>query len=124
MCPGGFLFIRAKFFVVSCFIIHFLFLALEAIAIGLHSALVWDIATWEESSNVNAQASKELCVENAVKVISNILQAISFRILRHVDVDNLYFLTTDVIGEGLFPQVDELIFFVRIETVPRHFQLG
>ncbi len=51
-------------------------LALEAVAIGLNCALVRDIATWEESGNVNAQASKELCVENAVTIVGDVLQAI------------------------------------------------
>ena len=84
-------------------------LALQAIAINLHSALVWDIATWEESSDVNAQASKKLCVKHAVKIVSDALQAISFHIPMHVGVNDLYFFTADVVGEGLFPQVDELI---------------
>jgi hypothetical protein len=52
------------------------------------------------------------------------LQAVSFHIPKHVDVDNLYFLTTDVVGEGLFPQVDEFIFLIRIKTIPSHFKLG
>ncbi len=39
-------------------------------------------------------------------------------------VNDLDVFTADVIGEGLFPQVDELIFFVGIKTVPSHFQLG
>jgi hypothetical protein len=42
----------------------------------------------------------------------------------YVGVNDLDVFTADVIGEGLFPQVDELIFFVGIKTVPSHFQLG
>jgi hypothetical protein len=33
-------------------------LALEAIAIGLHSTLVWDVAIGEEASDSNAQTSE------------------------------------------------------------------
>ncbi len=51
-------------------------LALEAIAISLHSALVWDIAIGKEASNINAQGSKELRVERAVQVVLYILQTI------------------------------------------------
>jgi hypothetical protein len=47
--------------------------ALETVTIGLHSAFVRDIATWEESSNVDAQAAKELCVENAVQIAGDVL---------------------------------------------------
>jgi hypothetical protein len=78
-------------------------LALEAIAIGLHGALVWDIATWEETSNVNAQASKELCVENAIKIVGDSFQTISFHIAMHVGVNNLYFFAADVVGKSLLP---------------------
>jgi hypothetical protein len=48
-------------------------LALKAVAISLHSALVRDIATWEESSNVDAQASKKLRVEDAVQIVGDVL---------------------------------------------------
>ncbi len=81
-------------------------LALEAVAISLHSALVWDIATREESSNVYAQASQEFCVENAIKIVGHSLQTISLHIAMHVGVNNLYFFAADVVGKGLFPQVE------------------
>ena len=41
--------------------VNFIFpdmLALEAIAIGLHSTFVWEVATGEETSDVNAQTSE------------------------------------------------------------------
>jgi hypothetical protein len=41
-------------------------LALKAVAICLHSALVGNVATGEEASEIDAQASKELSVKFAV----------------------------------------------------------
>jgi len=48
-------------------------LALEAVAISLHSALVWDIAIGEKASNINTQTSEKLGVEGAVQVVLDIL---------------------------------------------------
>jgi hypothetical protein len=92
-------------------------LALEAVAISLHSALVWDIAIGEETSNVNTQASKELRVERAVKIILNILQTISFHVPRHVGGKNLNLFTRDVVREGLLPQIGKFLFCIGSETV-------
>ena len=92
-------------------------LALEAIAIGLHSTLVWEVATGKETSAVNAQASKELRVERAVQIILNVLQTISFHVPRHVGGNNLNLLTRDVVREGLLPQIGKFLFCIGSETV-------
>jgi hypothetical protein len=93
-------------------------LALEAIAISLHSALVWDIAIGKEASNINAQGSKELRVERAVQVVLYILQTISLHTPRHVGGNNLDLFTGDVVREGLLPQISQFLFCVLCETIP------
>ncbi len=55
-------------------------LALEAVAICLHSALVGNVATRKEASDIDTQASKELGVKHAVQIVSNVFQAIGFHI--------------------------------------------
>jgi hypothetical protein len=93
-------------------------LTLEAIAISLQSALVWDIATGKEASNINAQGSKELRVERAVQVVHYVLQTISLDTPRHVGGNNLDLFSGDVVREGLLPQISQFLFCVLCETIP------
>jgi hypothetical protein len=82
----------------------------------LHGALVGNVATGKEASEIDAQASKELSVEHTVQVVLNVSQAIDIHITRHVGADNLYLLARDIVGKGPLTQIDQLALLTMKST--------